>query len=225
MQVPFEASIVSTQAGSGVQSVAPSSGTISLQQPTTFTIRVDPSAAQTGYSTAYLALSQTYPQDPTLTTLMGTVQISHFNFGPTSVNFTSIAPNGDGTANVTAVVAVDFVAPSGVTVPMLGAITTDASNVSTACASTAPSGISGATTSYTCDAAVPIKVSGTCDFAMQQLLPVCFMSGICADHPLQDYSCNLHCHHYERLLISSTSRVTGGSATTAPAPAPCTRVT
>ncbi|KAL3160091.1 hypothetical protein ABBQ32_010871 [Trebouxia sp. C0010 RCD-2024] len=158
MQVPFEASIVSTQAGSGVQSVAPSSGTISLQQPTTFTIRVDPSAAQTGYSTAYLALSQTYPQDPTLTTLMGTVQISHFNFGPTSVNFTSIAPNGDGTANVTAVVAVDFVAPSGVTVPMLGAITTDASNVSTACASTAPSGISGATTSYTCDAAVPIKV-------------------------------------------------------------------
>lgn len=201
-QVPFEASIVSTQAGSGVQSVAPSSGTISLEQPTTFTIRVDPSAAQTGYSTAYLALSQTYPQDSTLTTLMGTVQISHFNFGPTSVNFTSIAPNGDGTANVTAVVAVDFVAPSGVTVPMLGAITTDASNVSTACASTAPSGISGATTSYTCDAAVPIKVGstcGTCGFVMQQLLSVCFMSVLCADHLLQDYSCNLHCHYQDCL--------------------------
>lgn len=174
VQVPFEASIVATQAGSGVQSVNPSSGTISLDQPTTFTIRVDPSAAQTGYSTAYLALSQTYPQDATLTTLMGTVQISHFNFGPTSVNFSSIAPNGDGTANVTAVVAVDFVAPSGVTVPMLGAITTDASNVSTACAATAPSVTSGATTSYTCDAAVPIKVSCIgCEFAIQHALS-CF---------------------------------------------------
>lgn len=158
MQVPFDASIVITEAGSGVTSVAPSSGTIALDQPTTFTIQVNPSTAQTGYSTAYLALSQTYPDDATTSTLMGTVTISHFNFGPTNVNFTSIAPNGDGTANVSATVAVDFVAPSGGTVPMLGAITTDASNISTACASTSPSGISGTTTSYTCDAAIPIKV-------------------------------------------------------------------
>ena len=159
MQVPFDASIVKTEEGSGVMSVNPSSGTIVLDQPSTFTIRVDPSAAQTGYSTAYLALSQTYPADATVSTLMGTVQISHFNFGPTSVNFTNIAPNGDGTANVSATVAVDFVAPSGVTVPMLGAITTDASNTSTACASSSPSAVSGDTTSYTCDASVPIKVS------------------------------------------------------------------
>ena len=161
VQVPFDASIVTTEAGSGVTSVAPSSGTITLNQPTTFTIQVDPSTAQTGYSTAYLALSQTYPDDAAASTLMGTVTISHFNFGPTNVNFTSIAPNGDGTANVSATVAVDFVAPSGVTVPMLGAITTDASNTSTACAATSPSGVSGTTSSYTCDASIPIKVSHT----------------------------------------------------------------
>lgn len=158
MQVPFAASIVVTDAMSGMTSVAPSSGTITLDQPTTFTIQVNPSTAQTGYSTAYLALSQTYPDDATASTLMGAVTISHFSFGPTNVNFTSIAPNGDGTANISATVAVDFVAPSGVIVPMLGAITTDASNISTACAATSPSGIVGTTTSYTCDAAIPIKV-------------------------------------------------------------------
>lgn len=156
--MPFAASLVYTEGNGGLTAVLPSSGTISLDQPTTFTISVNPAAAPTGYSNAYLLLSQTYPADPTASTLMGTVEISYFNFGATSVNFTSIAPNGDGTANVSATVAVDFVAPSGVTVPMSGAITTDASNVSTACTASAPSSISGATTSYTCDASVPIKV-------------------------------------------------------------------
>lgn len=159
MQVPYDASIVITEAGSGVTAVTPAAGTITLDQPTTFTIQVDPSTAQTGYSTAYLALSQTYPEDAALSTLMGTITISHFNFGPTTVNFTNIAPNVDGTANVSATVAVDFVAPSGVTLPMFGAITTDASNTSTACDAISPSGVSEGTTSYRCDASVPIKVS------------------------------------------------------------------
>lgn len=158
MQVPFDASLDATEGG-GLTAVSPSSGTITLDQPTTFTISVDPSAATTGVNFAYLLISQTYPADATASTLMGTVEISYFNFGATSVNFTNIAPNGDGTANVSATVSVDFVAPSGVPVPMSGAITTDASNVSTACAATTPTAASGTTTSYTCEASVPIKAS------------------------------------------------------------------
>lgn len=155
----YNASLVYTVGASGWAAVVPTTGTLTLDQAATFTIEVTPSLADTGYSTVYLALMQTYASDASAQTLMGTVEISYFNFGSTSVNFTSIVPSGDGTANVSATVGVDFTAPTGVSVPMSGAITTDASNVSTACAASAPSSIVGSTSMYTCEASVPIKVS------------------------------------------------------------------
>ena len=197
LQVPYVASLAATEGG-GLTAVTPSSGTISLDEPTTFTIQVTPSAAATGLNFAYLLLSQTYPADATASTLMGFVEISYFNFGATSVNFTSIAPNGDGTANVSATVAVDFVAPSGVTLPMSGAITTDASNLSTACAATAPSGVSGATTSYTCNAAVPIKVT-TGPFLLEGMMHASFLDITCLLRNLNmsqaSASCTWHPHN------------------------------
>jgi len=157
--VTYNSSLVYTEgASTGWAAVVPATGTLTLDQAASFTIEITPSKAATGYSTVYLALMQTYASDAAVQTLMGTVQISYFNFGATSVNFTSIVPSGDGTANVSATVGVDFTAPSGFSVPMSGAITTDASNVSTACAAAAPSSIVGSTSMYTCEASVPIKV-------------------------------------------------------------------
>ena len=158
VQVTYNSSLVYTIGSSGWAAVVPTSGSLTLDQASTFTIQITPSMADTGYSTVYLALMQTYASDAAAQTLMGTVEISYFNFGATSVNFTSIVPNGDGTANVNATVGVDFTAPSGTSVPMSGAITTDASNVSTACAATAPTSTVGSTSYYTCGASVPIKV-------------------------------------------------------------------
>ncbi len=158
LQVTYNSSLVYTVGSSGWAAVVPTTGTLTLDQPSTFTIEITPTKADTGYSTVYLALMQTYASDAATHTLMGTVEISYFNFGATSVNFTSIVPSGDGTANVSATVGVDFTAPSGTSVPMSGAITTDASNVSTACAAAAPSSTAGATSYYTCEASVPIKV-------------------------------------------------------------------
>ncbi|KAL0027046.1 hypothetical protein WJX79_001031 [Trebouxia sp. C0005] len=162
-QVSYNSSLVYTEgASTGWAAVVPATGTLSLDQAASFTIEITPAKADTGYSTVYLALMQTYASDAAAQTLMGTVQISYFNFGTTSVNFTSIVPSGDGTANVSATVGVDFTAPSGFSVPMSGAITTDASNVSTACAAAAPSSIVGSTSMYTCEASVPIKDAYEC---------------------------------------------------------------
>ena len=154
-----------TVGAAGWASVLPSNGVLALNQPASFTIQVTPSRAATGYSTVYLALMQTYTADANAQTLMGTVEISYFNFGSTTVNFTSIASNGDGSANVSASVAVDFTAPAGSSVPMSGSISTDASNSSMACTAAGPSSISDSISTYTCDATVPIKVN--------MLLPVC----------------------------------------------------
>ncbi|KAL0051929.1 hypothetical protein WJX82_004666 [Trebouxia sp. C0006] len=162
-QVAYNSSLVYTEgASTGWAAVVPATGTLTLDQAASFTIEITPSKAATGYSTVYLALMQTYASDAAVQTLMGTVQISYFNFGATSVNFTSIVPSGDGTANVSATVGVDFTAPSGFSVPMSGAITTDASNVSTACAAAAPSSMVGSTSMYTCEASVPIKDAYEC---------------------------------------------------------------
>ena len=158
MQVSYNASLVYTVGAAGWASVLPATGTLTLNQPASFTIQVTPSKAATGYSTVYLALMQTYAADANAQTLMGSVEISYFNFGPTAVNFTSIVSNGDGSANVSASVAVDFTAPSGSSVPMSGSITTDASNTSTACTAAGPSSIAGSDSIYMCEASVPIKV-------------------------------------------------------------------
>lgn len=166
MQVTYNASLVYTVGAAGWASVVPASGTLTLNQPTTYTIQVTPSRAATGYSTVYLALMQTYAADSQAQTLMGTVEISYFNFGPTTVNFTSIASNGDGSANVSASVAVDFVAPAGSSVPMSGSIITDASNTSTACVAAGPSSTSGSTSTYTCDVSVPIQVKSLSRIAL-----------------------------------------------------------
>lgn len=45
--------------------------------------------------------------------MMGSAQINFVNIGPVTSNLTSISVNSNGTANVTAQVAVDFVAPQG----------------------------------------------------------------------------------------------------------------
>ena len=159
LQAPYEASLVYFEGSTGWAAVSPSSGTITLDQPTTFTIQITPSAADTGFNTVYLALMQTYSNDASAQTLMGTVEISYFNFGPTSVQFGSIVPNGDGTANLTATVGVNFTAPDGIVVPMSGAITSDAANGSTAVALAAPSSTNSQTSYYTFQTAVPMKVS------------------------------------------------------------------
>ena len=147
-----------TVGAAGWASVLPNTGVLALNQPASFTIQVTPSRAATGYSTVYLALMQTYAANANAQTLMGSVEISYFNFGSTTVNFTSVASNGDGSANVSASVAVDFTAPAGSSVPMSGSISTDASNSSTACTAAGPSSTSDSTSTYICDAIVPIKV-------------------------------------------------------------------
>lgn len=158
LQVSFNSSLVYTEGTTDWASVLPTSGTITLNEPVSFTIQVDPSRAATGYSTVYLALMQSYATDVNAQTLMGTVQISYFNFGPTTVNFTSITPDGNGRANISTSVAVDFVAPAGASVPMLGSIASDASNSTASCTASSPSSIVGSTSTYTCDASVPIQV-------------------------------------------------------------------
>ena len=45
--------------------------------------------------------------------MMGSAEISFVNVGPVTSNLTSISVNPNGTADVTAQVAVDFVAPEG----------------------------------------------------------------------------------------------------------------
>lgn len=179
LQVTYNSSLVYTVGKGGWASVLPASGTLTLNQPASFNIQVNPSAAATGYSTVYLALMQTYPASANTQTLMGTVEISYFNFGATSVNFTSIAPNGDGTANVSTTVAVDFTAPAGSSVPMAGAISTDASNSSAACLASGASSVVGSTSYYTCDASVPIKVRIHQNALQSLALPV-----LCAQGPL-----------------------------------------
>ena len=162
LQVKYITSLVHTVGKPGWADLVPTIGALNLDQPISFAINISPSKANTGYSTVYLALLQTYEPDSAAQTLMGAVEISYFNFGPTSINFTRLVPNGDGTANVSASVAVDFISPAGVRLPMSGAITSDASNVSTACAVGAPSSTAEGTSYYTCEASVPIKVKALC---------------------------------------------------------------
>ena len=58
LQTGYTTQVIYTVGTSGWLAVSPSSGTITVNQPTTLRLTINPSAAGSGYHTAYLVLMQ-----------------------------------------------------------------------------------------------------------------------------------------------------------------------
>eukprot|EP00891_Asterochloris_glomerata_P006250 jgi/Astpho2/6250/fgenesh1_pg.00088_%23_59_t len=157
----YTTQVVYTVGTSGWLAVSPSSGTITINQPTNLHLTINPSAAGSGYHTAYVVLMQTIAGAST-EYMMGSAQINFVNIGPVTSNLTSISVNSNGTANVTAQVAVDFVAPQGTQVPMTGQLSTNATTAPVSCSAAAPSSVQGNTSLYSCASTVSLQDPYTC---------------------------------------------------------------